>query len=225
MIAFLDHVERILLVIVARIGPWLAPVGPSYAVARATMKHLLWPEPVAWMVGISVEAVGIATAAAMLRAYGWNRDKRKGDPPAPTWLAAVAFGAYLVVGITLAVLVEVLPGLVVWAPASLFVLAGVGYGALAMEGDQTRREADVIADKAQARADREMAKAEKTRQVAQTESHIASPVTTLSDYDAFVALMASGNGDRPATAPELSRQHGVNLRTAQRWWKRYHVNK
>ncbi len=173
-IEFLDGLERVALALVARLGPWAAPVAPAYFVARAAERHLKAWRPVAIAMAVAIEAVGIASAHATLRAWAWNREKRKSDPSAPAWLGLALVGVYLAVGILLAVLVEVLPWLVVWAPAAFFLLAGVAYVVLAMMSDQARREAlakveaEVKAEaeaKAEAeRRDRELAEAEAAAQ-------------------------------------------------------------
>jgi len=218
MTKFFDSLERFLLTAAARLGPWLAPVGPAYAIARACVRRLGWPETVAWAVGVSVEMVGIAAAAATLRAYGYNRDKNKSDPPAPTWLGITCLAAYLAVAVALAVLVEVVPTLVVWAPASLFVLAGVGYCVLAMEAGQTGREETVKAAKAQARADRDRAKAEKVRLEPVAVQPLPSPgpvfIPRWPDKSTFLA-----DHDRTdhLTANDVAEMAGITDRTARRW--------
>lgn len=214
MTRFFDQLERFLLTAAARLGPWLAPVGPAYAIARACIRRLEWPEPVAWAVGISVEMVGIAAAAATLRAYGYNRDKRQSDPPAPTWLGIACLVAYLAVAVALAVLVEVVPALVVWAPASLFVLAGVGYCVLAMEAGQTGREETVKVAKAQAKADRDRVKAER---VMPSPAIVETPPPFVPRWHDKAAFLADDGRQPNMTANEIVTLAGVSDRTAHRW--------
>jgi hypothetical protein len=169
-IEFLDDLERVALALVARVGPWLSPVAPAYAVHRAAVAELGYPRAVAWLMAAAIEAAGVSAFHVTLRLWSWNQERPEGSPSAPTVWGVGLIAVYLVVGIGLAVIVGLVPALVPFAPASFFVLAGVGYAVLALMSDQARREAlakveaEVKAEaeaKAEAeRRDREQAEAE-----------------------------------------------------------------
>lgn len=150
----LDIIERGALLLVSRLGPWLSPVPPAYFIARAAEKHLTAAPWVAVTMAVAVEAVGIAAIHTTLRAYTWNQEKRKTDPAAPLWLGIVLSVAYLVIGILLAVLLELYPGLAPLAVAAFFVLAAIAYITLAMIADQARRETETTEARAREKAER-----------------------------------------------------------------------
>jgi putative flippase GtrA len=190
-ISFLDDLERVALALVARLGPWAAPVAPAYFVARAAERHLKAWRPVAIAMAIAIEAVGIASAHATLRAWAWNREKRKSDPSAPAWLGLALVGVYLGVGVLLAVLVEVLPWLVVWAPAAFFLLAGVAYVVLAMMSDQARREVAVSEAREQEKIERQARR--QARRSAPSPQPLALP-ERVPEFDALLAIVCEQSG-------------------------------
>jgi hypothetical protein len=173
-IDLLDDLERVALALVARIGPWLSPVAPAYAVHRAAVAELGYPRAVAWLMAAAIEAAGVSAFHVTLRLWAWNQERPEGSPSAPTAWGVGLIAVYLIVGIGLAVVVGLLPQLVPFAPASFFVLAGVGYAVLALMSDQARREALAKVEakvKAEAEAkaeaerrDREQAEAEAVAQ-------------------------------------------------------------
>jgi hypothetical protein len=156
MIAFIDSIEAILVSLAARLGPWLAPIPPAYFIARSAQKNLHAPDWVALAVGLAVEAVGIATVHNSLVLYDYMREKRQSDPPAPLGLSLALAGVYLITGISLSVFLEAWPTLLSpYAPALFFLLAGAGYGSLAISADQSRREAEIARGKARTRERRD----------------------------------------------------------------------
>jgi hypothetical protein len=169
-ISTLDDLERVALALVARIGPWLSPVAPAYAVHRAAVAELGYPRAVAWLMAAAIEAAGVSAFHVTLRLWSWNQERPEGSAAAPTAWGVGLILVYLVVGIGLAVIVGLVPALVPFAPASFFVLAGVGYAVLALMSDQARREAlaraslqaeaEAAAIEEQERRDREQAEAE-----------------------------------------------------------------
>jgi hypothetical protein len=173
-ISTLDDLERVALALVARIGPWLSPVAPAYAVHRAAVAELGYPRAVAWLMAAAIEAAGVSAFHVTLRLWSWNQERPEDSRAAPVAWGVGLILIYLVVGIGLAVIVGLVPALVPFAPASFFVLAGVGYAVLALMSDQARREAlakveaEVKAEaeaKAEAeRRDREQAEAEAAAQ-------------------------------------------------------------
>jgi hypothetical protein len=108
-------------------------------VARAIEQHFQAPLWVAVAVAVTVEAVGLASTHTALEMYQYNQTRRKTDPEAPFGVGVLMSTVYFVVGITITVLLEVFPDLVVLAPASFFFLAIVAYVTLALMSGHARR--------------------------------------------------------------------------------------
>jgi len=138
---WLDRLENFLITIVSRIAPWAAPLAPAYLVARSIQDHFEAPVWVGIAVGVTLEAVGVASAHITLEMHDYNTDpaRVKSDPQAPFWLGIVATSVYFVSGIVLTVLLEVVPNSVKIAPALFFVLAGVAYITLTLISGHSRR--------------------------------------------------------------------------------------
>lgn len=123
---------------VTRYSPWLAPVPTATAIYRAGILHLAWPWPVALAAGLLVEGLGMATAELALDMRSFNRD-RGSAAAAPTWLAVITALFYLVTAVLLAVLIDVIPGLVRWVSAIFPLIGLTGYVTLALRKDHDRR--------------------------------------------------------------------------------------
>jgi hypothetical protein len=139
--SWLDHVENFLIILVSRIAPWAAPLAPAYLVAQAMTDHFNAPLAIGIAVGITLEAVGVASAHITLEMHNYNTDpaRVKDDPDAPLWLGIVATSVYFITGIVLTVLLEVVPESIKFAPALFFVLAGVAYIDLTLISGHARR--------------------------------------------------------------------------------------
>lgn len=139
----IDKIETIPLILATRLGPWLTPLVPAYFVHRAMVAKLETPLIWAWIAALALEVVGVATMYSLLRAYQWNREKRKSDPTAPiVWNIAVS-SIYYLTSFLLVLLIEFVPNAVKFAPAAFVILSGASAGTLALIADQKRREKDV----------------------------------------------------------------------------------
>lgn len=147
--SWLDHVENFLIILVSRIAPWAAPLAPAYLVARSMQDHFDAPLWVGIAVGITLEAVGVASAHITLEMHTYNTDPARvqNDPMAPLWLGVTATIVYFVTGIVLTVVLEVVPDSIKFAPALFFVLAGVAYVTLTLISGHARRLKQVAEDK------------------------------------------------------------------------------
>ena len=135
----IDNAERLAIVIVSRIAPWAAPLAPAYLVARATADHFRAPIAVAVAVAVTVEAVGIASTHITMEMHQYNQTRRKSDPEAPFSVGMLASISYFFIGITLTVLLELFPEMIIVAPAAFFLLAVVAYITLALMSGHARR--------------------------------------------------------------------------------------
>jgi hypothetical protein len=138
-----NNAEQVLLGVVARLGPWLSPVAPAFSVYLAARDVLGWPPVIAALMAVAVESAGVSAFHLSLRLSSWNAERPEGAAVAPAWAGPVLVVVYLIVGITVAVVIGLVPRLIPFVPGLFFVLAGVGYGVLALMADQSRREAAV----------------------------------------------------------------------------------
>jgi hypothetical protein len=121
----------------------LAPIPSGYFVARASREHLSLPLPIAIVIGTIIEFLGIASIHTWLWLADWNATKRKRDPEAPTDLAILLGGIYILSTVGLTVVLEVVPSLSTYAPAIFPILAVVGAVNLALIAQQEGREQTV----------------------------------------------------------------------------------
>lgn len=201
IILTLDTIEKILLTLAARIGPWLIPVLPAYTVGTVLYKHLhTWPA-VAIIGATAFELAGIAATKTALHAWVWNNARRKTDPAAPFGLAVFLSILYFFVGIGLSVALEIWPELVKIAPASFFLLAGQSYFVLAISHNLTQWDADRRLE-VQQRAAKTGLQTELDKLAGQLEmlaADITASQTQLADLDSQIA-------DRQQKLERLNRQ-------------------
>ncbi|MBU0493892.1 MAG: helix-turn-helix domain-containing protein [Chloroflexi bacterium] len=221
----INHLERRLTDVVARIAPWLAPLPTAYLVGRATVEHLHWPDLVGIIAAAIVESLGLATTVTALELREYNASKRKSDPGAPFGLAAGLVVVYLVVALALTVVLDTVPELARYAPAIFPLLSLAGMIILALRADHVRRLNGIAENKAAAREER-AARRQQQRQHAADPAEPSAPPVLVSD-----SAPAS-----PATYAEFIRQHpdlsgltgrqiadlaGVHERTGRNWLARW----
>lgn len=194
----LSTVEDTLVMLSTRIAPWLAPIGPAYFIGRAAYNELHAHIAIAICMAVAVEMVGMATTHTALKAWTWNKTKRKIDPTAPLWLCIILALFYYVGAIVLTVVVEVYPQTVAFAPAIFITLGAVSSMAIAMQF--TLRKWELARH----------GKRQKTRQSATqtTQTTVASRSKRL---ELLPELVNSGNSNE-----DIAEILGVNVRTVQR---------
>jgi hypothetical protein len=152
----IDRLENAAIDLVAKLAPWCAPMPTAYLVGRATMIHLAWPSWVAFIAALVIESLGLATTATALALWNYNKDRRKTDPRAPVALALAMIGVYYVVATGLTVLLDIVSGLAVYAPAIFPTLSLTGVTVLALRSDHRRRLATIESVKQERKAERQM---------------------------------------------------------------------
>jgi hypothetical protein len=194
--------ERQLVKLVAKAGPWLAPMPSAFFVGRSSLVHLDLPLAVAVIAAVMIEVLGLATVHTALWLSDYNASRRKSDPRAPTWIAVVLAGGYLITTISLIVVLEVWPFLSVYAPALFPLLAIVGAWTLALIANQERREAAIKAQKAAISAER------KARRVSKSLSK--SPSKSVSKLDSepvpaavVLDVQANSNAEKIAVGDRI----------------------
>jgi hypothetical protein len=175
----MNHLEKNAVRVVAKLSPWLAPLPSAYFVARSAIVHLALPLPVAIVVALIIETLGLATVHIALWTYDWNAHRRKTDPGAPLGLCIALGGVYVVATLGLVVFLEVWPFLATYAPALFPALAVVGALNLAMISRQEQREAAVELEKAERKAQRQAARHETPAKLSTAASKTAVLNTSL----------------------------------------------
>ncbi len=140
---------------VARTVPWCSPLPTAYLTARATVRHLSWPNAMGLVAGLIIEGLGLASVATALELREYNatrrkypaewtaeqrrKSKMKVDPPAPFALAVVLVGLYFVSVTALTVALDTTPRLAVYAPLLFPLLSLGGVTVLALRANHRRR--------------------------------------------------------------------------------------
>lgn len=177
--------ERNLVKLVAKLSPWLAPIPSGYFVARASREHLFLPLPIAIIVGIIIEFLGIASVHTWLWLSDWKTNKRKRDPEAPAGLAALLGGIYIITTVGLTIVLEVIPSMSIVAPAIFPILAVVGAVNLSLIAQQETRERAVRQEQKNRKAARQTKDIPIRRVNGQTRDHLTvSPNETQAHSEA-----------------------------------------
>jgi hypothetical protein len=208
----LDAVESALVEVASKTGPILAPVPTAYLIGRATIAHLDWPPVIGGVAAVVVECLGLASTGLALDLYGYNRGKRKADPPAPFKLSAALIGVYFAVALGLTVALDIVPGLAIYASGVFPFLSLVGVSILAIRIDHRARLITIEEQKADDKKKRARRKAEKQQAV--SDRSVTAIDRRWPDKAAFLSDV-----DRPVglTSGELSAMAGISPRTARRW--------
>lgn len=165
-----DTVESALLALASKIGVWLTPLVPAYFVQRAMVEHLQAPPAWGWIAAAALEIVGLAAVKNLLRAYTWEQERRKTDPPAPMAWNIVTAAVYYVTAFLLVLVIEFYPPATALAPAAFVVLSGAAALVIALSDDQNRRQAVVSqtsAKRQEASAKRQPTRSERVSQAGQ----------------------------------------------------------
>lgn len=202
-------IERNAVKTVARLVPWLAPVPSAWLVGRAVMGHLSFPLPMAIVTGLVIEGLGLVSAYNWQWFSDWNRKKLKSDPAAPAILPAVMGAFYLLVAIGLVVILEVLPELATFAPATLPLLALVGTVNMALISGQELREAEAETAKAERKQARKERKAEKAETATRKRKRQPATEAATENRKHAAAILAE---EPDISGADLGRQLGLSDR-------------
>lgn len=147
--------------LVARVAPWGAPVPGAWFVGQASYEVLKVPAPVAVIIAVTLEALGLTLTSTFLAFHSWNLKKMRKEFKAPAWLASLFVGVYLAVTVGLTVVLKVAPALAVYAPVIFPFLALTGTVQLVLLAQHDRRVADHA--KAYAKSEGETVKSKSKR--------------------------------------------------------------
>ncbi len=150
MISTNSSIEVKAISLVSKLSPWLSTFPTAWAISLAIVRQLGWPAWVAAIVGVSVETLGVASAATALELWSYQRSKRKLDPGAPVWLGIVMVLLYFAGVVLLSVVLDNNPMLAVFPILSL-----VAVGNLALRSDHASRLNKIASEREEMRALRE----------------------------------------------------------------------
>ena len=170
-----------------RAGPWLVALAPAWFIYDSLTSQLNVPLPVAIPIAAGVELTGVAAVDTWLALLAWNRKKRKIDPNAPARLALLPIGVYLIAGISLTAVLKQDPIL-----ALFFILAAAGYGTIAIQADQNRREAEVRQTKSEAQKERRQRRAERPPERPADNERPPQPLEHSPEFDGLVQIITDG---------------------------------
>lgn len=158
------------------IAPWLAPVPSAFLVGRGLSVHLQFPDALAIISALGVEALGIAAINTALWLHNFNVSRRKTDPRANTSAAIWAAVTYLAVTTITNVLLDIgtRPALQIAAQGFLSILPISGALILATRAEHQRRLAEVAQSQLEAKQQRALAKT--ARLLAEPSEMKAEPV-------------------------------------------------
>lgn len=189
----------------ARAGPWLVAFAPAWFVYDSLTTTFSVPIPVAIPIAAGVELTGVAAFDTWLALLAWNRKKRKIDPEAPVKLALLPVGVYLIAGIILTAWLKQNPVL-----ALFFVLAAAGYGTIAIQADQNRREDQVKVQKAEAKAERKQRRVERPPERPTNKTQVFE---RSAEFDGLLAIVV----ERSQLAVEQSGKSDFGQANVQEW--------
>ena len=161
-----DHFAAALTNGLAGLGPWLTPLPSAALVSRATIHHLNWEPWLGLVSGAAIEILGITAISTTLLLWDYNQARRKTQPPAPIKLAAALVIGYAFVTILLTVLMEIVPGVAILAPALWPLLSLVGAANLALRSQHRHRLAEAAAERDERRAERQASRQLKNEAIA-----------------------------------------------------------
>lgn len=124
------------------LGPILLAVAPMWFLHSVLVERYDVHKTAAFFIVVGIEITGIASFHTVARALAWNRNADDTDEPAKINYALALVGLYIGVGILLTAVVER-----DWTLALFFVLAGVGYSAIALNLDMDYRENEKLSAK------------------------------------------------------------------------------
>lgn len=126
-IHLLETLEEMALATIARIVPWLIPIGPAFMIKTSVETYLQVDPIISILMAAGFEGMGIYTSHVAFLCWSWNKTRTKKDGVAPFDLMRWLVGAYLFIGIVLVVLIKVYPPSTIIAPAFFLPLGLVVY--------------------------------------------------------------------------------------------------
>ena len=189
--------------IIARGVCWLAPAPSAYFVAISSMRHLDAPLPVAVIIAVVIEGLGLSCSHLALSFWSHNKHTHRlaqyrlawGE----FWLALGMYVVYFAATLALLAMLEL-----AWVTLLFPVLAAVGVVSLALLEQLAQLRTPVKREKRESH-------------VGQNETAGIPVVQKRGTYQDYLALTKAGNGSGTLTAKEIMRELSVPRSTAYRW--------
>lgn len=89
-----------------KFSPWLTPLSAAQITIRNMIDRLGYWGPVAWLTGIAIEILGIATLDTALTFWRHNRRYSAAQNRLPTWIPVAAFVFYITVVLSVVIALE-----------------------------------------------------------------------------------------------------------------------
>lgn len=216
--------EGVLVDNISATTPWLAPIIPAWLAYRNMVGKLGFEPWVALVGAIAIEFIGLAAVNTALELWQYNDSKRQKDASAPFGIAFAAGLFYIVIVITVNALLDISVELPVRvASIVLLSLLSVDAGMIIAIRSQHRRVlSDITSEKELRRIERQQEKNENSESHGDTHPQSSGiTVIPIENYETYVVMNKTRNGQGAITAKELITNHGVAPATAYRWYGRY----
>ena len=194
--------------IIAVAVSWLAPVPSAYFVAVSSMQHLSAPLPIAVIIAVVLEGLGLSCSHLALAFWNHNTHTHRLAQYRVAWvefyLALAMYASYFVATLALLAMLEV-----AWVALLFPVLATVGVVNLALREQlaQLRMPVKRVAQEQHAKVTPEIAK--------------VTPKKARGTYQDYLALLAQANGNGNPTVAEMAEELSVPKRTMYNWISRH----
>lgn len=194
--------------IIAIAVSWLAPVPSAYFVAVSSMQHLAAPLPMAVIIAVVLEGLGLSCSHLALAFWNHNIHTHRLAQYRVAWvefyLSMAMYVTYFVTTLALLAMLEL-----AWVTLLFPVLAAVGVVNLALREQlaQLRMPVKRVAQEQHAKVTPEIAKVTSKK--------------ARGTYQDYLALLAQGNGNGNLTVAEMAEELSVPKRTMYNWISRH----
>ena len=201
--------------IIAVAVSWLAPVPSAYFVAVSSMQHLSAPLPIAVIIAVVLEGLGLSCSHLALAFWNHNTHTHRLAQYRVAWvefyLAMAMYLSYFVATLALLAMLEL-----AWVTLLFPVLATVGVVNLALREQLAQLRRMPVKRAAQEHA-------EVTPEIAKVTPEIAkvTPKKARGTYQDYLALLAQANGNGNSTVAEMAEELSVPKRTLYNWISRH----
>lgn len=211
----IKKLESIFIDAVAAITPWLAPLIPAFLVYHNMTERLGYTNLFGLIGAASVEFLGLSAVHTAVTFHQWN-DNHKSDR-APFWFAFGAGAFYVVIILTVNAALDIWQDqqwVKILAHALLSLLSVDAAAVIAMRAQHASRlNARIEAREERRKGKRDSHENKNSREIPTNETKL--------DFEKYVSLNQSRNGQGAISPQELINAHQIPRATAYRWHKLY----
>ena len=201
--------EELLIDMVTRVTPWLAPLPTAYLVVTALESILQWPFWVALAAGIVTESLGLSAVSTALTFRQHNRgvdEKRLKEYGAPFRIVTMLVGVYLIGVTTMTIVLDTVPSLITYAPLVFLTYSSTSFILIGVRNDHRQRVNTMILSK--------MRPYHTKRYMGERAQMLADMPEVQTKSQHKLALEPTGspasNGRKKLTCPHCGKDHGKN---------------